>query len=330
MANQSTGTDFLLMGFSEDRDLQILSFVIFLAIYLLALVGNFLLVAAVIINHQLHTPMYFFLVNLSFSDVCFISTTIPKAMATSLTNNKVISFVGCAAQVFSVFTFAGSELTLLTIMAYDRYVAICHPLQYTLTMNWDACLQMAAASWISNLVYALLHTTLTFRLNFCKLHIIEQFFCDVPQLQKISCSDTRINQILVLVVGFIVDTFCSGLIFVSYGYIFSAALRIPSVQGRYKAFSTCTPHLMVFSLFLSFATFAYMRPQSLSSHTLDLLSALLYTVLPPLLNPLIYSFRNKDIQDTVWRMLRKIKVEVIFCFKWFWEVELGLNVSNWK
>ncbi|XP_025031124.1 olfactory receptor 14A16-like [Python bivittatus] len=323
MANQSTVTDFLLMGFSDDHDMQILYFVVFLFIYLIALTGNFLLIFAVILNHQLHTPMCFFLMNLSFSDICFISTTVPKAMATSLTNNKVISFVGCAAQVFSVFTFAGSELTLLTIMAYDRYVAICHPLQYTLTMNWDACLQMAAASWISNLVYALLHTTIIFRLNFCKFHQIEQFFCDVPQLQKISCSDTRINQILILVVGITVGSFCSGFIFISYGYIFSAVLKIPSVQGRYKAFSTCTPHLVVFSLYLSSGMFAYMRPQNLSSHTLDLLSALLYTVLPPLLNPLIYSFRNKDIQDAVWRMLRKVKVEVIFCFKWFWEVGLG-------
>ncbi|XP_025031120.1 olfactory receptor 14C36-like [Python bivittatus] len=178
-------------------------------------------------------------------------------------------------------------------------------------MNWDACLQMAAASWISTLIHALLHTTLTFRLNFCKLHIIEQFFCDVPQLQKISCTDTRIIQILILVVGIIVDSFCSGFIFVSYGYIFSAVLKIPSVQGRYKAFSTCTPHLMVYSLFLSSGMFAYMRPQSLSSPTLDLLSALLYTVLPPLLNPLIYSFRNKDIQKGMWRMLKKIKVYVL-------------------
>ncbi|XP_007442135.2 olfactory receptor 14A16-like [Python bivittatus] len=305
MANQSTVTDFLLMAFSDVRDMQILSFVMFLVIYLLALIGNLLLVVAVILNHRLHAPMYFFLANLSFSDVCFISTTIPKAMATSLTNNKVISFVGCAAQVFSVFTFAGSELALLTIMAYDRYVSICHPLQYTLTMNWDVCLQKATASWVSNLIHALLHTTLTFRLNFCKLHIVEQFFCDVPHLQKISCSDTRISQFLIWVIGITVDSFCSGFIFVSYGYIFSAVLKIPSVQGRYKAFSTCTPHLIVFSLFLSSGMFAYMRPQTLSFHTLDLFSTVLYTVLPPLLNPLIYSFRNKDIQEAVWRMLKK-------------------------
>ncbi|XP_032090709.1 olfactory receptor 14A16-like [Thamnophis elegans] len=303
MANQSTVREFILMEFSDDRDMQIWYFVMFLVIYLLALVGNLLLGVAVILNHHLHAPMYFFLVNLSFSDVCFISTIIPKAMAASLTNNKKISYVGCAAQVFSVFIFGGSELSLLTIMAYDRYVAICHPLQYTLILNWDACLQMAAISWISNLINALLYTYLTFRLNFCKFNIIDQFFCDIPHLQNISCTDTRINQILILVTSIIVDSFCSGLIFISYGYIFFTVLTIPSVQGRYKAFSTCTPHLIVFSLFLIFALFAYMRPQSLSSHTLDLLSAFLYTVLPPLLNPFIYSFRNKDIQKAVWKML---------------------------
>ncbi|XP_015672576.1 olfactory receptor 14A16-like [Protobothrops mucrosquamatus] len=304
MANQSTVTEFLLMGFSDDHDMQILYFSMFLVIYLTALIGNFLLGVAVILNQHLHAPMYFFLVHLSYSDVCFISTTIPKAMATSLTNNREISYVGCAAQIFSVFTCAGTELALLTVMAYDRYVAICHPLQYTLMMNWNACLQMAAASWISSLFHALLHTTLTFRLNFCKSNIIEQFFCDVPHLQNISCTDTRINQILIFVLALITDTFCSGFIFISYGYIFSVVLKVPSVQGRYKAFSTCAPHLIVFSLFLISALFAYMRPQSLSSHTWDLLSAVLYTVFPPLLNPLIYSFRNKDIQKAMWRMLK--------------------------
>ncbi|KAK9397260.1 olfactory receptor [Crotalus adamanteus] len=304
MANQSTLTEFLLMGFSDAHNMQILYFAMFLVIYLLALIGNFLLGIAVILNQHLHAPMYFFLANLSFCDVCLISTMIPKAMDICLRNNRRISYIGCVAQVFSVFTFLGSELSLLTVMAYDRYVAICHPLQYTLMMNWDACLQMAAASWISNLIHALLHTILTFRLNFCKSNRIEQFFCDVPPLQKISCTDTRINQILILVISIIVDSFCSGLIFISYGNIFLVVLKVPSVQGRYKAFSTCIPHLTVFSLFLISALFAYMRPQSLSSHTWDLLSAVIYTVFPPFLNPLIYSFRNKDIQKAVWRILK--------------------------
>ncbi|XP_033024480.1 olfactory receptor 14A16-like [Lacerta agilis] len=307
MANQSTVTEFLLMGFSSDREEQLFYFVIFLSIYLIALAGNFLITIAVALNHKLHTPMYFFLVNLSLSDICYISTTIPKSIAASLSDDKRISFAGCVTQVFLVLTFVGSELALLTIMAYDRYVAICHPLQYELIMNWDVCILMAAASWIISPIHSSLHTIMTFRLDFCGSNIIGQYFCDIPQLLKISCTDTKLNQILIFAIGFIVDSFCGWFIFVSYGCIFSAVLRIPSVQGRYKAFSTCTPHLTVFSLFMSTAVFSYMRPKALSSTTMDLLSAVLYNVLPPLLNPVIYSFRNKDIQEAVLKIPKRIR-----------------------
>ncbi|XP_034957497.2 olfactory receptor 14A16-like [Zootoca vivipara] len=307
MANQSTVTEFILMGFSSDPEEQFLYFVIFLSIYLIALVGNFLITVAVALNHKLHTPMYFFLVNLSLSDICYISTTIPKSIAASLSDDKRISFAGCVAQVFLVVTFGGSELALLTIMAYDRYVAICHPLQYELIMNWDACIQMAAASWISNLIHSSFHTITTFRLHFCGSNIIGQYFCDIPQLLKISCTDTKLNQILIFAFGITLASFGGGFIFVSYGYIFSAVLRIPSVQGRYKAFSTCIPHLTVFSLFISTDLFSYMSPKAFSSTTMDLLSAVLYTVLPPLLNPIIYSFRNKDIQEAVLKIPKRIR-----------------------
>uniref|UniRef100_A0A670JEQ1 Olfactory receptor n=1 Tax=Podarcis muralis TaxID=64176 RepID=A0A670JEQ1_PODMU len=304
MANQSTVTEFLLMGFSSDPEEQFFYFVIFLSIYLIALAGNFLIIIAVALNHKLHTPMYFFLVNLSLSDICYISTTIPKSIAASF---NMISFAGCVTQVFLVVTFVGGELALLTVMAYDRYVAICRPLQYTLIMNRDACIQLAAACWIGSLIHAVLETSFTFILNFCGTNMIGQYFCDIPQLQKISCSDTKVNQILIFVFGFIPDSFFFTFIFTSYGYIFSAVLRIPSVQGRYKAFSTCTPHLTVFSLFITTGVFSYMRPKALSSPTVDLVAAVLYTVLPPVLNPIIYSLRNKDIQLAVWKILRKLK-----------------------
>ncbi|XP_061447894.1 olfactory receptor 14A16-like [Rhineura floridana] len=307
MANQSTLTAFLLMGFSDYHDAQILHSVMFIFIYLTAVLINLLIITAVILDHHLHSPMYFFLINLSLIDVCSISTTLPKSIAISLTNNKMISFSGCVTQVFLVVTFVGGELTLLTVMAYDRYVAICHPLQYTLIMNWDACIQMAAVCWVSNLFHAVLQTSFTFRLDFCGSNIIRQYFCDIPQLQKISCSDTRVNQLLIFIIGFIVDSFCFALIFASYGYIFSAVLWIPSVQGRYKAFSTCTPHLTVFTLFFVTAVFSYMRPKALSSPTVDLVSAVLYTVLPPVLNPIIYSFRNRDIQAAIWKIPPKLK-----------------------
>ncbi|XP_028560200.2 olfactory receptor 14A16-like [Podarcis muralis] len=307
MNNQTTATEFLLMAFSDDRDVQVLHSVVFLFIYLTALVGNFLIVTTVALDHHLHSPMYFFLTSLSFLDVCYISTTVPKSIAISLTNNKLISFAGCVTQVFLVITFAGTEIALLTVMAYDRYIAICYPLQYRLIMNWEACIQMAAASWLSSMVNAILETTVTFRLSFCHSNIIGQFFCDLPQLQKISCSDTKVSEILPFVIGLIVASFCIVFIFVSYGFIFSVVLRIPSAQGRYKAFSTCTPHLTVFSLFIITAVFSTLRPKSLSSPAVDLVSAVLYTVLPPVLNPIIYSFRNKDIQNAVWLIPKKIK-----------------------
>ncbi|XP_042329644.1 olfactory receptor 14A16-like [Sceloporus undulatus] len=305
--NTSSVTEFLLMGFSDEHSMQVLHFVMFLFIYLIAIMGNLIIIIAVALNNNLHTPMYFFLVNLSLSDICFISTTVPKSIAISGTNNGLISFAGCVAQVFLVIIFTGSELTLLTVMAYDRYVAICHPLQYSLIMNRDACIRMTAASWISNLVHAALQTSMTFKLNFCDSNVIQQYFCDVPQLQKISCSDTRVNQVLIFALGMILDSFIAGFIFVSYGYIFSAVLKIQSVQGRHKAFSTCTPHLTVFSLFMVTAVFSYMRPKSLSSPTVDLVSAVLYTVLPPVLNPIIYSLRNKDIQAAVWKIPKQLK-----------------------
>uniref|UniRef100_A0A8D0E4X8 G-protein coupled receptors family 1 profile domain-containing protein n=1 Tax=Salvator merianae TaxID=96440 RepID=A0A8D0E4X8_SALMN len=293
MANRSIVNEFLLMGFSDDHNVQLLHSLMFLIIYFTALVGNFLIMATVALDNQLHSPMYFFLFNLSLLDVCYISTTVPKTLEVSVTNDRLISYYGCVTQVFLVVTFACEELALLTIMAYDRYVAICYPLRYSVIMTWESCFQMAAASWASTLIHALLHTILTFRLNFCAQNIIDQFFCDIPQLQKISCSDTSINKVLIFVFGITVDSFCITLIVVSYGYIFSTVMKIPSDQGRWKAFSTCTPHLTVFSFFIVTAGFSYMRPKSLSSLTIDLWSAILYAVLPPVLNPIIYSLRNK-------------------------------------
>ncbi|XP_034958802.2 olfactory receptor 14C36-like [Zootoca vivipara] len=307
MTNQTTATEFLLMAFSDDRDAQILHSVMFLFIYLTTLVGNILIMTTVALDHHLHRPMYFFLTNLSFLDVCYISTTVPKSIAISLTNNKLISFAGCVTQVFLVITFVGAEITLLTVMTYDRYVAICYPLQYRLIMNWEACIQMAAASWISSMVHAFLETTVTFKLSFCRSNIIGQFFCDMPQLQKISCSDTKVCEVLSFVLGLSVSSFCIVFIFASYGFIFSVVLRTPSAQSRCKALSTCTPHLAVFSLFLITAVFSYLRPKSLSSPTVDLVSAILYTVLPPVLNPIIYILRNKDIQKAVWLIPSKLK-----------------------
>ncbi|KAM3823709.1 olfactory receptor 14A16-like [Vipera latastei] len=306
MANQSSMKEFILMGFSDDPDLQMLHSVMFLMVYIAALMGNFLIITVVAADHHLYSPMYFFLVNLSLLDICSISTTVPKSIAVSLTNNKGISFAGCVTQVFLMVTFVGGELALLTIMAYDRYVAICHPLQYRLIMNWNACIQMVAISFICNLIHAVLETSVTFTLNFCGSSVIVQYFCDIPQLQKISCTDTKVSKMVILV-GFFLDSFIFAFIFASYIHIFSAVMKMPTVQSRYKVFSTCTPHLTVFSLFIITAVFSYMRPKSLSSPSVDLLSAVLYTALPPVLNPIIYSFRNKDLQKAIIKIFQKNK-----------------------
>ncbi|KAM6448965.1 olfactory receptor 14A16-like [Liasis olivaceus] len=311
MANQSTVREFVLMAFSDDRDLQMLHSLVFLIVYITALTGNCLIVIAVALDHHLHSPMYYFLVNLSLLDICSISTTVPKSIAVSWTNNKEISFAGCVTQTFLMVTFVGGELALLTIMAYDRFAAICHPLQYRLIMNWNSCIQMVAISFICNLIHAVLETSMTFHLNFCGSNVIGQYFCDIPQLQKISCTDTKVNQMLILVLGVFLDSFFFAFIFASYTYIFSAVMKIPSVQSRHKVFSTCTPHLTVFSLFIVTAVFSYMRPKSLSTPSVDLLSAVLYTALPPVLNPIIYSFRNKDIQKALLKILKKKKISIL-------------------
>uniref|UniRef100_A0A8D0E518 Olfactory receptor n=1 Tax=Salvator merianae TaxID=96440 RepID=A0A8D0E518_SALMN len=289
-------------------DIQMVHFMMFLIMYLAALLGNFLILATVALDHQLHSPMYFFLFNLSLIDVSYISTTVPKSIAVSLTSIKLISYAGCVTQVFLDVTFISGELAILTVMAYDRYVAICHPLQYRLIMNWNVCIQMASASWVVSVFHAVLETTMTFSLKFCRSNIIGQFFCDIPQLQKISCSDTNAHQVLIFVLGFFVDSFCFGFIFASYGYIFSAVMKIPSTEGRCKAFSTCTPHLTVFSMFIITGVFSYMRPKSLSSPAMNFFSGILYTILPPVLNPVIYSFRNKEIQKAIGKITVKMKI----------------------
>ncbi|XP_066485898.1 olfactory receptor 14C36-like [Tiliqua scincoides] len=304
MTNQTVWKEFFLLGFSDIRELQILHFLAFLSIYLAALMGNLLIVLTIIQNCHLHSPMYFFLLNLSFIDTCFISATVPNSMASSLMDNRGISFLGCVTQVFLVITFVGTELFFLTAMAYDRYVAICHPLQYAVIMNPHACLEIAAASWVTGSINGVVQTANTFRLHFCSSHI-QQFFCDIPQLLIISCMDTTANEWLIMAGAFTVGSFCFLFILVSYGYIFSTVFKIQLAHGRQKAFSTCTPHLTVFCLFFSTAAFSYMRPKALSSPPVDLLAAVLYAMLPPLMNPIIYSLRNKEIQGAMWKMSKK-------------------------
>ncbi|XP_067392511.1 olfactory receptor 14A16-like [Emydura macquarii macquarii] len=315
MSNQTTVTEFLLLGFSGVRELQILHFVVFLVLYLASLVGNLLIVTAIALNHRLHTPMYFFLMNLSILDLGSVSVTIPKSMVNSLMNTRSISYSECVAQVFFFLFFVAANFSLLTIMAYDRYIAICQPLHYEMVMNRGACVQMATGAWIIGIINSALHTGNTFTISFCGGNTVDQFFCEVPQLLKLACSDSYLSEVGVIVFGVCFALNCFGFITMSYVQIFTTVLRIPSEQGRHKAFSTCLPHLTVVSLFFCTGSFAYLKPTSSSASGLDLLVAVLYSVLPPMMNPIIYSMRNKEIKGAVskwmcWRLFSKNKMSI--------------------
>ncbi|KAK1194735.1 O14AG protein, partial [Pygoscelis papua] len=300
MSNGSSITQFLLLAFTDSRELQLLTFWLFLGIYLAALLGNGLIITAVACDHHLHTPMYFFLLNLSLVDLGSISTTLPKAMANSLWDNRAISYQGCAAQVFFFLFFITAECSLLTVMAYDRYVAICKPLHYGTLLGSRACAHMAAAAWGSAFLCAVLHTANTFSIPICKGNALDQFFCEIPHILKLSCSDSDyLREVGLIVVTACLVFGCFVFIVVPYVQIFRAVLRIPSEHGRQKAFSTCLPHLAVVSLYVSTGIFAYLKPPSISSPVLNLAVSFLYSVVPAAVNPLIYSMRNKGLKDSL-------------------------------
>ncbi|XP_035169815.1 olfactory receptor 14J1-like [Oxyura jamaicensis] len=302
MPNISSVSEFLLLAFADTWELQLLHFVLFLGIYLAALLGNSLILTAIACNHRLHTPMYFFLLNLALLDLGCISTTLPKAMASSIWDTRAISYQGCAAQIPFFLSFISAEYFILTVMAYDRYVAICKPLHYGSLLGSRACAQMAAAAWGSGFLHALLHTANTFSLPLCQGNAVDQFFCEIPQILKLSCSSSNLREIALLVLSGALAFGCFISIVFFYVQILRAVLRMPSEQGQHKAFSTCLPHLAVVSLFVSTALSAYLKPPSISSSSLDIVVAVLYSVVPPALNPVIYSMRNQELKDA----LRKV------------------------
>ncbi|XP_061447246.1 olfactory receptor 14A16-like [Rhineura floridana] len=302
MSNLTSLSTFLLLGFSEARESQLLHFFVFLAIYLMAMTGNILIVIAIVLDQKLHTPMYFFLINLAMLDVGSVSVMVPKSMAISLTNNRSISYFGCVAQVFFNLFFLTSDFTLLTVMAHDRYVAICNPLQYERIMHKGACLQMVAIVWTTGLLYAIVHTSSTFANTFCS-NTVNQFFCELPKLLKLSCSDFYLVEAGLIVVGGSLGLGCLIYIVITYMQIFAIVLRIPSVHGKKKALSTCLPHLTVVSLLMFSAIVAYASSSTNYSSGLDIAFAVIYTIIPPTLNPFIYSMRNKDIKIALWKLL---------------------------
>ncbi|XP_039357766.1 olfactory receptor 14A16-like [Mauremys reevesii] len=315
MSNQTTVTGFLLLGFSNIRELQILHFIVFLVLYLISLLGNLLIITAIALDRHLHNPMYFFLINLYILDFGSISVTIPKSMVNSLMNTRWISYYGCVAQFFFFLFFASASFALLTIMAYDRYIAICQPLHYEMVMNRTACVQMAASAWISGILYSALHTGNTFAISFCGGNMVDQFFCEIPQLLHLACSDSYLGEVVLISLCVLLSLICFAFIIVSYFQIFKTVLRIPSQEGQHKAFSTCLPHLVVVSLFLFTGLFSFLKPTSNSSSYLNLLVAVLYSIMPPMMNPIIYSMRNKEMKGALskligWRLFSKNKMSI--------------------
>ncbi|XP_054660835.1 olfactory receptor 14A16-like [Grus americana] len=313
MSNSSSITEFLLLAFADTRELQLLHFWLFLGIYLAALLANGLIITAIACDHHLHTPMYFFLLNLSILDLGSISTTVPKAMANSLWDTRAISYTGCAAQVFFFFFLISAEYSLLTVMSYDRYVAICQPLHYGTLLGSRACVHMAPAAWGSGFLTAVLHTANTFSIPLCQGNAVDQFFCEVPQVLKLSCSDTYLREVGLIILSCFLGFGCFLFIVLSYVQIFRAVLRIPSEQGRQKAFSMCLPHLAVVSLFITTGLFAHLKPPLHLPPSLDLVAAVLYSVVPPTLNPLIYSMRNQELKDAVRKMMAGCLSAAIDC-----------------
>ncbi|XP_077037967.1 olfactory receptor 14A16-like [Agelaius phoeniceus] len=303
MSNSSSIRHFLLLALADTRQLQLLHFCLLLGISLAALLGNGLIISAVACGHHLHTPMFFFLLNLALADLGSISTTVPKAMHNSLWDTSIISYSGCAAQLFFFMFFLGAEYFLLTVMCYDRYVSICKPLHYGTLLDSRACAHMAAAAWASAFLYALLHTANTFSLPLCHGNALGQFFCEIPQILRLSCSKSYLRELGLLAVSGCLVFGCFVFIVFSYVQIFWAVLRIPSEQGRHKAFSTCLPHLAVVSLFISTGTISHLKPFSISSPFLDLALSVLYSMVPPTLNPLIYSLRNQELKAAVRRLM---------------------------
>ena len=303
--NQSHITEFLLLGLTSDPKQQVWLFASFLAMYLVNVGGNSVIIAAIRGDAHLHTTMYFFLSNLSLVDICFTTVIVPQILVNMLTQRKAILFAQCLAQMYFFVAFGTTDSFLLAAMALDRYVAICHPLRYTTTMNPRRCFQLVTASWLVSHLHSLTHTILMARLSFCGPNVIHHFFCDVQPLLTLSCSDTSLNELLAFTEGSFVIMSPFIFITVSYVYITRAVLRVPSGRGRYKVFSTCGSHLTVVTLFYGTVISVYIRPSSTYSVMKDRVITVIYTVVIPMLNPFIYSLRNKDMKQAMKKLRRK-------------------------
>ncbi|XP_067388366.1 olfactory receptor 10A2-like [Emydura macquarii macquarii] len=301
--NDTAIMEFTLLGLSHQPELQPLLFLAFLAIYLLILMGNALVVIATMSDPALHTPMYFFLRNLAFLEICYTSVTIPKMLANLLLETKTISFSGCAVQMYFFLSLGTAVCYLLAIMSYDRYLAICNPLLYTALMSRRLCLLLVLACWVAGMSVSLGQTALIFSMPFCGSNIINHFFCDVPPLVKLLCLDSYVNEVEKVLMSILVIIVPFALILVSYIHIAAAIWRIPALDEKRKAISTCSSHLVSVSLFYGSAMFIYLRPNSGYTPGVDKLFSLLYTVAPAMLNPVIYSLRNQQVKGALRKVL---------------------------
>ena len=303
-ANQSRVSEFLLLGLSrQPQKQQQLLFLLFLTMYLATVLGNLLILLAIIMDSHLHIPMYFFLCNLSFVDTCFSSTTVPKVLANHVLRSQTISFSECLTQMYFVFMFMDMDNFLLAVMAYDRFVAVCHPLHYSAKMTPQLCVRLVTGSWIIANLNVLLHTLLMARLSFCADNAIPHFFCDVTPLLKLSCSDTHLNEVMILTEAALIMITPFVCILASYVLITCAVLRIPSTKGRWKAFSTCGSHLAVVFLFYGTIIFLYFNPLSSHAAETDVAAGVMFSVVTPMLNPFVYSLRNQDIKGALGKVI---------------------------
>ncbi|XP_012791199.2 olfactory receptor 10AG1-like [Sorex araneus] len=293
--NLTKWMEFVLLDFADVPQLQWFLFGLFLVIYLCIVLCNGTIVLVTKVDPALQTPMYFFLGNFSLLEICYVSVTIPRLLTSLWTQKRTIFLVACATQMCFALTLGGTECFLLTVMSYDRYVAICNPLHYPLVMNHKVCVQMVTGSWLSGMPIMIGHTCQIFSLSFCASNIINSIFCDIPPIIKLACGDTFMNEMMIFVVAMLFVAIPFLLILVSYGKIISTVMKLPSSSGRAKAFSTCSSHLIVVALFFGSATITYLRPQTEDTAGTDKVFSLVYTVVTPLFNPLIYSLRNKEV-----------------------------------
>ncbi|GAB5567834.1 olfactory receptor-like protein OLF4 [Prionailurus viverrinus] len=303
LGNDTHISKFLLLGFSEEPALRPLIFGLFLSMYLITVFGNLLIILAISSDSHLHTPMYFFLANLSFVDICFTSTTVPKMLLNTQTQSKVINYAGCISQMYFFLLCAELDDFLLSAMAYDRFVAICHPLHYTVIMNPQLCGLLVLVSWIISVTNSLLQTLMVLRLSFCTEVVIPHFFCELNQMIQLACSDTFLNDMMMYFATVLLGGAPLAGVLYSYSKIVSSICGISSAQGKYRAFSTCASHLSVVSLFYCTGLGVYLGSAAIQSSYSSATASVMYTVVTPMLNPFIYSLRNRDIKRALKRIV---------------------------